>query len=216
MAGIDSTLETAPRETAPRAAATHEPGLVRLPLAARLWRALREDIQPLQLRLALANALVSPLPNSSFARLRTAIYRLGGLRIGEHSLILGKLQFTGSGSYGKRLKIGANSIVNANCFFDLNAEITIGDWASIGHHVTFITADHGLGPARCRAGAMKPTPIIINDGAWIGACCSILPGVDLGASSVVAAGSVLSGSVPAHKVVGGAPARPLKSLPSEP
>jgi acetyltransferase-like isoleucine patch superfamily enzyme len=33
---------------------------------------------------------------------------------------------------------------------------------------------------------------------------------------VVAAGSVLSGSVPAHKVVGGAPARPLKSLPSEP
>jgi acetyltransferase-like isoleucine patch superfamily enzyme len=210
MASIDSIHETPP------IAATPEPAPASLSFAARLRRALREEIQPLNLRLLLANALVSPLPNASFARLRTAIYRLCGVRIGAHSLILGKLQFTGSGAYGKRLKIGANSIINAHCFFDLNADITIGDWASIGHHVTFITADHRLGPARCRAGALKPMPIVINDGSWIGACCSILPGVDLGPSSVVAAGSVLSGSVPAHKVVGGAPARPLKSLPSEP
>ncbi len=187
-----------------------------LSMAARLRRALYEEIEPLNVRLLLANALVSLLPNASFARLRTAIYRLGGVHIGQHSLILGKLQFTGSGSYGRRLRIGANTLINAHCFFDLNGAITIGDWASIGHHVTFITADHSLGPARCRAGALKPMPIVINDGSWIGACCSILPGVELGRSSVVAAGSVLSGSVPAHKVVGGAPARPLKSLPSEP
>jgi acetyltransferase-like isoleucine patch superfamily enzyme len=210
MAVIDSTLETAP------AAAPNPPLPLSLSFTARLWRALREDIQPLNVRLLLANTLVSALPTSSFARLRTAIYRLGGVHIGEHSLILGKLNFTGSGSYGKRLTIGTNSIINAHCFFDLNAEITIGDWVSIGHHVTFITADHALGPALCRAGAMKPMPIVIKDGSWIGACCSILPGVDFGPSSVVAAGSVLSGSVPAHKVVGGAPARPLKSLPSEP
>jgi maltose O-acetyltransferase len=219
MASTDGILRDAQQvemlDTDHRTATTPGPA-PNLSFAARLRRALHEEIQPLNLRLLVANVLVSLLPDLSFARLRTAIYRLAGLSIGEHSLILGKLRFTGTGSYGKRLKIGANTLINAQCFFDLNAEITLGDWVSIGHHVTFITADHLLGPARCRAGALKPMPIVINDGSWIGACCSIMPGVDLGPSSVVAAGSVLSGSVPAHKVVGGAPARPLKSLPSEP
>jgi maltose O-acetyltransferase len=182
----------------------------------RVRRALLEEVQQLNLRLLIANLLVRLLPSSTFPRLRTAIYRLGGLRIGAHSLILGRLELAGSGTLKKRLRIGSNTIVNAHCFLDLNSEVHLGDWVSIGHHVTFITADHEVGPAKCRAGAMKPTPIVIGNGSWIGACSTILPGVSIGESSIVAAGSVVSGNVPPHKVVGGSPARALKALPSEP
>ncbi len=185
-------------------------------LLARSRRAFIEEVENLHVRLLLANALVWFLPNLTFSRLRTAIYRLAGLQIGAHSLILGRLGFTGFSRQRKHLCIGANTIINAHCFVDLNADIQIGDWVSIGHHVTLITAAHDIGPALCRAGPLNPVPIHIESGCWIGACSTILPGVHLGKSTVVAAGSVVSGNVPDNKVVGGSPARALKSLPAEP
>ncbi len=186
------------------------------PLGSRVLRALGTEMEDLHLRLLLANLILRLLPNASFGRLRTAIYRLAGLQIGARSLILGRIEFTGSGSIAKRLRIGSNAFINSHCFFDLNADIDIGDWVSIGHHVTFITAGHDLGPAQCRAGKVNSQPISVGSGSWIGARTALLPGVRIGNASVVAAGSVVSGAVPANRVVGGAPARSLKSLPPEP
>jgi maltose O-acetyltransferase len=185
-------------------------------LASRVLPALGTETEGLHFRLLLANLILRLLPSSSFARLRTAIYRLAGLQIGAHSLIFGRIEFTGLGSITKRLRIGSNAIINSHCFFDLNADIDIGDWVSIGHHVTFITAGHDLGPAQCRAGRINSQPISVGSGSWIGARTALLPGVSIGNASVIAAGSVVSGAVPANRMVGGAPARPLKSLPAEP
>jgi len=186
------------------------------PWLARLCRAIAKDVENLNLRLFLANLLVALLPDGSFSRLRTAIYRLGGLRIGPYSRIDGRIQFTGNGDPQQRLRIGASTFINSNLFVDLNADVHIGDKVGIGHHVTLITADHKIGPSACRVGDLRPEPINIQDGCWIGACSTILPGVTIGKSSIVAAGSVVSGKVPANKMVGGAPARPLKSLPEMP
>jgi acetyltransferase-like isoleucine patch superfamily enzyme len=186
------------------------------PLASRVRRTLGTETEGLHFRLLLANLILRLLPNASFGRLRTAIYRLGGLQIGARSIILGRIEFTGVGSIAKRLRIGSNVFINSHCFFDLNADIDIGDWVSIGHHVTFITAGHDLGPAQCRAGKINSQPISVGSGSWIGARTALLPGVSIGNASVVAAGSVVSGAVPANRLVGGAPARPLKSLPAEP
>jgi hypothetical protein len=185
-------------------------------LAARVQRALGTEMEGLHLRLLLANLILRLLPNGSFAWLRTGIYRLAGLQIGARSLIFGRIEFTGLGPITKRLRIGSNVVINSHCFFDLNADIDIRDWVSIGHHVTFITAGHDLGPAQCRAGKINSQAISVGSGSWIGARTALLPGVSIGNASVVAAGSVVSGAVPANKVVGGAPARPLKSLPAEP
>jgi acetyltransferase-like isoleucine patch superfamily enzyme len=87
---------------------------------------------------------------------------------------------------------------------------------SSGHHVVLVTAEHEVGPAARRAGDKRPRPITIEDGCWIGARTTILPGVRIGASSVVAAGSLVAADVPPCKVVGGVPARVLKSLPEAP
>lgn len=55
-------------------------------------------------------------------------------------------------------------------------------------------------------------PIVIEDDVFIGANCLILKGVTIGARSIVAAGSVVTRSVPADCIVGGNPARIIKRL----
>lgn len=53
-------------------------------------------------------------------------------------------------------------------------------------------------------------PIIIEDESWLGANVVVVPGVTIGKHSIVAAGSVVTKSVPAYSVVAGNPARVLK------
>jgi len=206
----DGQLASGDRATEPDNARSARPFL------ARLCQAIAKEVENLNLRLFLANLVVALLPDGSFSRSRTAIYRLGGIQIGPNSRIDGRIQFTGSGNPQQRLRIGASTFINSNLFVDLNADVHIGDKVGIGHHVTLITADHKIGPTACRVGDLRPAPINIQDGCWIGACSTILPGVNIGKSSIVAAGSVVSGNVPTNKMVGGAPARPLKSLPEQP
>lgn len=54
--------------------------------------------------------------------------------------------------------------------------------------------------------------IVIKDCAYIGSGSIILPGVTIGEGALVAAGSVVTKSVPAHTVVGGNPARVICSI----
>lgn len=179
----------------------------------RAGRALREEFSGIPARLLLANALVALLPRLAFSRLRTAIYRSAGIAIGPRSLLFGKLDFNGSGPIWRRLRIGADCQINSPLFLDLNADITIGNRVSIGHHVVFVTADHEIGPGERRCGTLTSAPIVIEDGCWIGAGATILPGVTIGRGSVVSVGSVVATDVPANRLVGGVPARIVKQLP---
>nr|WP_304437690.1 DapH/DapD/GlmU-related protein [Frigoribacterium sp. Leaf44] len=52
-------------------------------------------------------------------------------------------------------------------------------------------------------------PVTIEDGCWIGANVTILPGVTLGRGSVVGAGSVVTKSYPPNSKLAGSPARPM-------
>ncbi|HEU5304073.1 MAG TPA: acyltransferase, partial [Gemmatimonadales bacterium] len=64
-------------------------------------------------------------------------------------------------------------------------------------------------------GMTPPQPVTIGDGSWLGINVCILAGVSLGRNCVVAANSVVTSSFPDYSVVGGAPARLLRSaLPS--
>jgi len=59
---------------------------------------------------------------------------------------------------------------------------------------------------------LKTAPVIIEDNVWIGMNAVILKGVTIGENSVVAAGAVVSKSVPANVVVAGNPAVIVKQL----
>jgi maltose O-acetyltransferase len=175
-------------------------------------RVIGEEFGNLNLRLVLADLLVIALPRLCFSRVRTAIYRLAGIEIGPRTSVLGRLTITGPGRIHKRLRIGADCVINAPLFLDLSAEIRIGDRVSVGHHSVFVTAQHEIGPPDFRAGVNIGRPIVVNDGSWIAAGSSILPGVTIGQSSIVASGAVVTRDVPSNALVGGVPARLIKTL----
>jgi maltose O-acetyltransferase len=181
---------------------------------ARIRRVVREELGPLQPRLLLAGMASRLIPHYVASRLRTAILRLAGLQIGSGTLIWGTPQISGPGQVARRLTIGAAVVINIGCFFDLNDTIAIGDHVAIGHEVLFLTASHAIGGSFHRAAALRTAPVRVERGAWIGARSLILPGVTVGAGSIVAAGSVVAKDVPPDTLVGGVPARPIRALPT--
>jgi len=178
----------------------------------RVGRVLSGEVRAIHPRYLLAQGLVSFLPHNSLSRVRTLLYRMAGFNIGKRSMILGKLTLTADRPLAKMLSIGERSRINAPFYAELNATITIGSDVAIGHNVVFVTTDHDTSNPGDRSGPSKHSPIFIEDGAWVGACVTVLPGITIGKGSVVAAGSLVTQSVLPHKVVGGVPARPVKSL----
>jgi acetyltransferase-like isoleucine patch superfamily enzyme len=63
--------------------------------------------------------------------------------------------------------------------------------------------------------SLVPGRITIKKNAWIGANATILPGVTIGENAVVAAGAIVSKDVPANTVVGGIPAKVIKTIDNE-
>ena len=113
-------------------------------------------------------------------------------------------------NFGRFTRIGKNVFINHACsFLDLGG-ITIEDEVLLGPRVNLVTENHPLDPVDRRALICKP--IIVKRKAWIGAAATILPGVTIGENSVIAAGAVVSKDVPANTVVGGIPAKVIKSI----
>jgi maltose O-acetyltransferase len=160
----------------------------------------------------LASLVISLLPPYVLPRLRTRLLRAAGLQVGKSTLVMGMPRIHGSGDISGRLTIGELGMINIGCFFDLNAPIQIGDHVSLGHEVLILTATHKIGSAMHRAGPLLARPVRIEDGVWLGARSVVLPGVTIGAGSIVAAGAVVARDVPPNTLVGGVPARPLRQL----
>ena len=183
------------------------------PWITRAAKVLWGEVRCIQPRLLIVQPLLALLPHLSFARLRCAVYRLAGCRIGAGTLIAGRIRLSGESGVAQRLTIGARCFINSPCFLDLNANITLGDDVALGHHVVLVTSSHLVGRPTRRAGLLTRASITIGDGAWIGARATLLPGVTIGKGAIVAAGSVVRTDVPPNSLFGGVPARFIKPLP---
>ena len=133
------------------------------------------------------------------------------------SLLIGKPVGEGFGlfppfytDFGKNITVGKNVFINADCKFQDQGGITIGDGALIGHGVVLATLNHDMDPAKRQQ--LHPAPIVIGKGVWIGANAVVTAGVTIGENAVVAAGAVVTKDVPADSVVGGVPARYIKKI----
>jgi acetyltransferase-like isoleucine patch superfamily enzyme len=80
----------------------------------------------------------------------------------------------------------------------------------IGPKVNLITTNHPLNPNERSATISQA--IVIKKGAWIGVGATVLPGITVGENSIVAAGAVVSKDVPDNTIVGGIPAKFIKSI----
>lgn len=111
---------------------------------------------------------------------------------------------------GVNIHVGCNTFINGGCHFQDQGGVYIGDGCLIGHNVVIATLNHELAPAR-RAN-LVPAPVRLGDNVWVGSNATILPGVTIGDGSVVAAGAVVTKDVPPMTVVGGVPAKAIRSI----
>jgi maltose O-acetyltransferase len=183
-------------------------------LGRRALELAREEIGGLDGRALAARVLSAPLPTGVGNRVRAAVLRASGMQVGAGTSVLGAIRVTGGSRASTRLTIGRQCFVNVGCHFDATVGIAIGDRVSIGQHVLMTTSSHDFALAGGRGGPLLHAPIRVEDGAWIAARAVLLPGVTVGQGAVVSAGAVVTRSVPAHTMVGGVPAKPIRDLPT--
>lgn len=130
----------------------------------------------------------------------------------------GENPWTGPGfhcDYGKNIHVGKNFLANYNVTILDIAPVTIGDYCMIGPNTLITTVNHPLSPSKRRKHMGIAKPIIIGNDVWIGGQVTILPGVTIGNNVVVAAGAVVTKDVPDNCVVGGVPAKFIKSIEND-
>lgn len=107
----------------------------------------------------------------------------------------------------------ANSEINAGSFLVAKEKIEIGRNTGLAYRVTILTGT-GINPHNSlkELYPRRTAPVKIGDNVWVGCNVTIFPGVTIGDYSVVAAGSVVTKDVPSGVLVGGVPAKVIKSL----
>lgn len=115
------------------------------------------------------------------------------------------------------LFLGIESQIGPNTIVDLCDDVYLADGAIVGPNCVIYTHNHDYKQANGKAlgkADVITAPVYIGQNSWIGTNVIILPGVTIGDNVVVAAGSVVTKSIPANCLVGGVPAKVIKELDS--
>lgn len=150
--------------------------------------------------------LVQMNNTSNPTEIRDLLSQITNTEIDESTTVFTPLHI----NYGKHTKIGKNVFVNFDCvFLDLGG-ITIEDNVLIAPKVSLLSEGHPVLPENRHS--LMVGHIHIKRNAWIGAGAIILQGVTIGENAIVAAGAVVSHDVPDNTIVGGLPAKFLKTI----
>ena len=129
-----------------------------------------------------------------------------GFEIGENTKIVGPIFCSG------KLKIGENCWIGKNLKVNGNGNVVIGSNCDIAPEVTFQTGGHLIGSMERRAGKGMIFSQTVGDGSWIGGRVTILNNTKIGKSCVVAGCACVTKDVPDNSLVGGVPAKIIRSL----
>lgn len=116
-------------------------------------------------------------------------------------------------SQGGHIQIGPDSYIGPHAVLYGIGGLTIGRDALIAGNTVIVPGNHIFSDPRVpiREQGIVTEPVSIGDDVWIGAHVTVLAGVTIGNGAVIAAGAVVNRDVPAYVIVGGVPARVLKS-----
>lgn len=134
--------------------------------------------------------------------------------IGKHAIIR-PTNIYGS-TIGEGLKIGNNSSIGPYSYIGCSGYIEIGDNVMMSPRVSIYAENHLFDhpDLTIKEQGVKREFVKIEDDCWIAANTVILAGVTIGRGSVIAAGSVVTKDIPPYSVVGGVPAKVIKSRKS--
>ncbi|MFK3987042.1 acyltransferase [Exiguobacterium mexicanum] len=142
---------------------------------------------------------------------RKMLYNLSGIKSYTKDIRQGVYFFSNN------IKIGEKSFINSfTKFYCTSFEekgcISIGKNVYIGMGCLFTTITHEIGTSEQRAGKNIYENIIIGDGVWIGANCTILPGIIVEEGCIIAAGSTVNKNCLANGLYAGTPAKRVRNL----
>lgn len=159
-------------------------------------------------RLYLCSLIFRCLPETRFFASKALLLRWAGATIGKGVKICSSATVLGTGA----LEIGDDSWIGHQVLIASSSCVRIGRCVDIAPRVFVGTGTHQLDPKGTHsAGVGISQDVVIGDGAWLGACATILPGVSIGQKAVIAAGAVVTRDVPAQSLAGGVPARVIRS-----
>lgn len=116
--------------------------------------------------------------------------------------------------YGIGLKMGNNSAIGDYTHFGAAGGIEIGDDVIMGSYISFHSENHNFSDTSklIREQGVTSKGIKLGNNIWVGAKVTFLDGCVVGNNSVVAAGAVVNDVFPDNVVIGGVPAKILKSI----
>ena len=153
------------------------------------------------------NLLIMNLPS----KIKVPIYRFFGMIIGNGTFISANSLIDNP----KLCSIGTNCFLNSGVGLYTgagSATITIKDNVWVGMGTKFICPTHKIGPSTQRAGQQIYQPILVENGCWIGANVTVLPGVKIGKGCIIAAGAVVTCDCLENCLYAGVPAKIKKQL----
>ena len=115
-------------------------------------------------------------------------------------------------TFGSEVSLGNHSDSGYMC--EVHGQVQIGDHVMMAPRVRVYTVNHkttAIDVPMDLQGNEHPKPVEIGDDCWIGDGAIILPGSKIGPHSIVGAGAVVTRSFPAYSVVGGVPAKCIKT-----
>ena len=131
--------------------------------------------------------------------------------IGSYALIRPTGKY--GGAVGAGLKVGNNSNIGPFAYIGCSGMITIGNNVMISPRVSIYAENHNFSrtdiPMKEQGVAREE--VVIEDDCWIAANSIILAGVTIGKGSIVSAGSVVTKDIPPYSIVGGVPAKIIKT-----
>jgi len=136
---------------------------------------------------------------------RTVFINSANIRIGEGCLIQDRVYFR-AGLDG-HIRLGDGAAVNSYVQMYGHGGIDIGDNAQVGPNTVITTTGHDYLSTDLDS---NYAGIKIGRRAWIGANCTVLPGVTIGDHAVIGAGAVVAKDIPANCVALGVPARVIR------
>jgi acetyltransferase-like isoleucine patch superfamily enzyme len=111
------------------------------------------------------------------------------------------------------IRIGRGTAMSNNVSIVAMQSVEIGERCLIGELVTIFDADfHRIHPAERWNGSDPPSPVRIGNNVWLGSRVMVLKGVNIGENCVIAAGAVVTKSVPPNTIAAGVPAIVIRQL----
>ena len=111
------------------------------------------------------------------------------------------------------ISIGEGTRCNNNTSILAVERISIGKRCLIGELVNISDCDsHGIDPEERTTSVGNVAGVTIGDDVWLGRRVLVLKGVTIGSGSIIAAGSVVTKSIPERVIAAGVPAKVIRSI----